>query len=91
MDIDRTLVQELRDLAEAGATASKLLVVIKQRMGAVRTSFRLFAIVHFQEAFQLSFVDAMRIGAADVFPGGAMTSDDLDAQMHPLLKARVLD
>jgi hypothetical protein len=89
MEIDRELVQEIRDLAERGATASEILVVIEQRMGTVRTSFRLFAIVHFQEAFQLSFVDAMRVGAADVFPGGAMTSAELDAQMHLLLKTRV--
>jgi hypothetical protein len=88
MEIDRALVEEIRGLAGAGATASDILRLIEKRMGAVRTSFRLFAIVHFQEAFQLSFVDAMRIGAADVFPGGAMTSSELDAQMDPLLKTR---
>jgi hypothetical protein len=88
MNIDKSLVQELRDLAAAGATASELLVFIQERMGAVRTSFRLFAIVHFQEAFQLSFVDAMRIGAADVFPGGAMTPDELDTQMEAVLRKR---
>jgi hypothetical protein len=88
MEIDFSLVREIRRLAEAGATASELLRLLEARMGNVETSFRLFAIVHFQEAFQLSFVDAMGIGAADIFPGGAMTQEALDAQMAPHLKKR---
>lgn len=81
MDLDGQLVLELRRLAADGVLPSKLIPVIANRLGIDQSACRLQAVAYFREAFQLSMGDAMRIGAAEVFPDGGSDDSSLDQEL----------
>ena len=76
----------MRNQFEAGSTPYEFLIALGERLGTSGTNFRLRAIAYFREAFQISLADAMGIGAADIFPQGAATRDDINAQMMPIIE-----
>jgi hypothetical protein len=86
MDLDKGITEELRALATKGAAPSELLGTVGRRLGVQGTNFRLHAIAYFREAFQLSLGDAMRIGAAEVFPDGQASNEEIDREMLPLIQ-----
>jgi hypothetical protein len=87
MNFDRALVDELRALAAAGERPCALAGVILHRLQLGAGQGRLQVVAYFQEAFSLSLQDAMRIGAAPIFPGENRATSDIDAEMLALLDA----
>lgn len=86
MVLDGSLVQELRHAASHGATPSKLILLVGDRLGVQNTNFRLLAAAYFREAFYLSLPEAATIGALSIFPGGALSEGDLDREMTPIIE-----
>jgi len=87
MNFDRHLVDELRALAGAGERPCALAGVVLHRLQLGAGAGRLQVVAYFQEAFALSLQDAMRVGAAPIFPGENRPTSDIDAEMLPLLEA----
>jgi len=87
-EVDSDIIDEMRRLARSGAVPTQILRALQERLAADPSTFRLRAILHFREAFQLSIGDAKRIGAASMFPDSARSDQDLDAELLPLILAK---
>lgn len=87
MKLDNDLIIHLRQLATSGHGPCELLTILGQWLSIEGTSYRLVAIAYFKEAFGLSLPDAMRIGAAPVFPGENRSREDVDAEIGGLMAA----
>ena len=87
MNLDDALVRELRKAAEAGATASQLVLMIGRHLDALDTNFRLYAIAYMREAFFLSLPEASTVGALAIFPDGHSSAAQIDDEMRPILNA----
>lgn len=87
MELDGKVIDELRQLAAHGHPPCELAALIGRRLGLERTNYRIQAIAYFKEAFHLSMADAMRIGAAPVFPGEHRLAVDVDQELEPILDA----
>jgi len=87
MSLDIALVRELREAAEAGATASQLVLMVGRHLDAPDTNFRLYAIAYMREAFFLSLPEASTVGALAIFPDGNSTAAQIDDEMSPILNA----
>jgi hypothetical protein len=87
MSLDYVLVQELRKAAEAGATASQLVLMVGRYLDALNTNFRLHAIAYMREAFFLSLPEASTVGALAIFPGGNSSAAQIDDEMKPILNS----
>ena len=86
MDLDKSLIQELRELAGRAIPPSTLILHIGNRLGMRDTNFRLPAIAYFREAFGLSLHDATNIGASCIFPDGARDDDELNEKLIPMIQ-----
>jgi hypothetical protein len=87
MNFDSGLVDDLRRLAAAGESPCALAGIVLHRLKLDAGGGRLHVIAYFQEAFLLALQDAMRIGAAPIFPGESRATSDIDAELLPLLEA----
>lgn len=87
MNFDSNLVRELRRQALLGVGPCSLVALIGRHLNREGENFRLQAIAYFQEAFALPLQDAMRIGAAPLFPGEHRATCDIDDEIQPLLDA----
>ena len=87
MNLDDALIQELRKAAEAGATASQLVLMVGRHLDALDTNFRLYAIAYMREAFFLSLPEASAVGALALFSDGHSSAAQIDDEMRPILNA----
>ncbi|MGJ4953959.1 hypothetical protein [Bradyrhizobium sp. HKCCYLS20291] len=85
MNLDDALIRELRKAAEAGATASQLVLMIGRHLGLLDTDFRLLAIVYMRAAFFLSLKEASQVGALAIFPEAHSSAAEVDDAMRPVL------
>jgi hypothetical protein len=86
MNLNKDLIQELREMAGCAIPPSQLILHIGDRLGVRDTNFRLLAIAYFREAFALSLHDATNIGASSIFPDGARHDNELNEKVIPMIQ-----
>lgn len=86
MELDQSIVADLREWARRGERATAMLEMLGQRLQLEGQVSRLQAIAYFQVAFCLPLGEAMRVGAAPVFEPGGRLAQDVDAELGKMLE-----
>jgi hypothetical protein len=87
-NLDPTLVERLRELARQGRTVAEMVHYLQASLDP-RDNYFLKILLYFKSAFSLSLREARNIEGAHCMGNEALTDDELDSLLRPLILERL--
>jgi hypothetical protein len=86
--LDASLIDRMRELARQGKSVSEIIDDLRSSLGMDR-GFSVLILRYFMRAFKLTLREAREIEGYSSMGGGAISNEDLDALLRPLIMERL--
>jgi hypothetical protein len=86
--IDPSRIERLRELAREGRTVAEMVHFLKDTLSSQK-NYIIMILIYFEHAFALSLREARNIEGAHCMGNKALTDDELDSILRPLILERL--
>src|SRR5258708_2685317 len=87
-NLDSDLIEQLRELARQGRTVAEMVHHLRSSLGPAE-DFTITVLRYFRTAFNLTLGEARNIEGAHCMGNEALSDDELDSMLRPLILERL--